>query len=99
MTAKRNENGELEVIKVGNMTFTYRTALLILILSATPMGEGILDKLGIVKGNVKATEQLEAKIDKIKQQVKDLDSDVHGLTTSMLEVKKRLDSKPDLGIK
>lgn len=99
MTAKRNEDGELEVIKVGNMTFTYRTALLVLILSATPMGEGILDKLGVVKASTKATEQLEAKIDKIKDQVKDLDSDIHSITASLLDVKRRLDNKPDLTIK
>lgn len=63
MTVKRKDDGELEEVKLGRFTVSYRTALLLLVLSATPMGEPIYSALGIKKPDAESNYRL-AKLEK-----------------------------------
>jgi hypothetical protein len=79
MTAKRNDNGDLEVVKVGGMTFSYRTALLLLVASSTPFAEPVLRSVGLKAPPTVPSEKLlemDKKIDDIHMDVAKIDESV-----------------------
>lgn len=84
MTARRNDNGDLEVIKIGGNTYTYRAILILILLSLTPVGNGIWSLMGMSAPNgtgpnsnvEKRLTTVETKVDAVEEKVEDIRSDV-----------------------
>jgi hypothetical protein len=90
MTAKRKDNGDLEIIKMGGLTFTYRTALLLLLASVTPAGDMVWDRLGFLR-KVKPDEVMVAQIQReshqIQNKIASLESDLEDLREEFKNIK------------
>ncbi len=86
MTAKRTDNGELEVVKVGNMTFSYRMILLLMVASATPLGEPVLKALGVTKPETR----LENRFIVVEQKMEAVHADVEKLNKTARVVEDKL---------
>ena len=78
MTAKRKDNGDLEEVKVGPMTFSYRTILMLLVASATPFGQPILKAFGI-QTVAEPVKEAQAKVGEIAQKMDKMQADIDDL--------------------
>lgn len=78
MTVKRKDNGDFEEVKVGTMTFSYRTALILLVASATPFGQPILKAFGIQTG-AEPVKEAQAKVGEISTKMDKMQSDIDDL--------------------
>lgn len=82
MTAKRKDNGDLEVIHLGKYTFTFRTAMILLLVSLTPIGNRVWLVLGLdnaTLGDTKLMSKFEAvdqRVDKLEKQLSEIQADV-----------------------
>lgn len=91
MTAKRNDSGDLEVIKLGGQTYTYRTALLVLVLSITPLGDPLWRLLGLNLPTAKASDNtsIERRVDRLEGKVDDIHKELavvgHKLTGFIID--------------
>lgn len=87
MTAKRKDNGDLEVIQLGRYTVTYRTALMLVALSLTPIGNKLwvavgLDTVATLNAsNVeKKVEVVEKRLDRVEAKVDDVHDDLQKMS-------------------
>lgn len=76
MTARRRDNGELEVVKMGPFNFTYRSLLVVLVLSITPLGDRMWEQMGLER-TMKTVNA--GPIAEIKREVRLLHDDVDAL--------------------
>lgn len=93
MTAKRSDNGELEVVNIGGKTFSYRTILLLLVASATPMADPVLKAFGISKPEIRLEQRFgeaEAKIETIHKDVAKLNQAATAVQDKLTQVDFRL---------
>lgn len=88
MTARRQDNGDLEVIKMGGMTFTYRTALLLLLASVTPAGDMVWERLGFSR-KVKPDEVV---IAEIQQQSKKIQIKIADINEDMADLRREIEN-------
>jgi len=88
MTARRRDDGELEVITLGGKTITYRAALLLLVASITPLGDKVWTAAGIsrdpsVPGIARIEKRLkdvERSLTEVEKSVGDVHDDVDTLS-------------------
>lgn len=86
MTAKRNNDGDLEEVKIGGKTFSYRTILLLLVASATPMADPVFKAFGIAKPEIR----LESRFDAAEAKIEDIHADVLKLSKAAAAVQDKL---------
>ena len=93
MTAKRTDNGDLEVVKVGGMTFSYRMILLLMVASATPLGEPVLKALGVTKPETRLENRflvVESKMDEVHVNLDKLNKTARVVEDKLTQVDFRL---------
>lgn len=81
MTARRNDNGDMEIVKWGLSNITFRGAMMLILVSLTPFGDRIWERLGMPK-NQPETEgiaRMERNIKTARAEVADLHEDVDTL--------------------
>ena len=86
MTAKRNDSGELEVVNIGGKTFSYRTILLLLVASATPMADPIFKSFGIAKPETR----LEQRFVEAESKIESIHKDITKLNQAAIVVQDKL---------
>ena len=89
MTAKRNPDGDLEVVKVGGITFSYRMALMLLVASATPMADPVYRAFGLKP----PVTQIETKLDSTASGVASMVAEVHEDVNKLAKRAEALDAK------
>lgn len=91
MTARRNDNGDLEVIKIGGQTYTYRAILIVLLLSLTPLGSGIWAMMGMSAPNgTGPASSLEKRITTVETKVDAVEKKVDGIHGDLTDIKFKL---------
>ncbi len=93
MTAKRTNSGELEVVNIGGKTFSYRTILLLLVASATPMADPVFKAFGISKPEIRLEQRFadaETKIETIHKDLTKLNQAATAVQDKLTQVDFRL---------
>lgn len=91
MTAKRKDDGELEVVNIGGRTVTYRTALLLLVALATPAGDRIWTAIGISTPTSPAQiAHIESRLADTEKKVESVGKKVDAISSDLTLVSTRL---------
>lgn len=76
MTVRRNDNEKLEVLSWGPGTKAYRLVLLGAVMAATPIGQNILNAVGIKTPVLEEVAAVKLDVGALKEDVKHLKEDV-----------------------
>lgn len=87
MTARRKDDGNIEVLSWGPGTKAYRFILLGAVLAATPIGQNVLNSVGIKTPVADELAGLKVQSTALKVQVEDVNKDVHSLKDDVAALK------------
>lgn len=87
MTARRKDDGELEMVSWGNGTKAYRLVLLGAVLAATPIGQNILNSVGIKTPVASELAALSTELAVVKADIAAVKTDVGGVKNDVAKLK------------
>lgn len=87
MTVKRKDTGEVEELVWGTKTKAYRLVLLGAVLAATPIGQNILNSVGIKTPVMTEITEVKAEVAAVKADVARLKDDVAAVKKETNELK------------
>lgn len=92
MTIRKKDTGENEIVKWGLGTNTFRTALLVLVLSQHPLGRQILGTVGFKFPDEQKIAKVEEKADGVNAQTAEMAKDIAALKTDVKAIATKVDS-------
>lgn len=97
MVAKRkrviNDDGDAEdvlEVREGKRIWTFRTSLLVLVLSATPFGQQVLKNFGIHSPAGQEVNDVQKVVDSIRKDIADVKADVAGVKNQVGSLKEEV---------
>ena len=91
MTLKRKDDGDLEIVKLGGMNFSYRAILIVLVASATPFADPVLHQFGLKLPPATAPTVPSAKLLEVDQKIDELHVDMAKIDEKVSKVAYRID--------
>lgn len=91
MTVRKKSTGEEFEIPFGKGTITFRTLLLVLVLSATPMGQQLLKNFGIQTPAQQDTGEMQKAVEVIRFDLAAVKQDIAGVKSDVSAVKLEVD--------
>ena len=90
MTARRKPDSEEIILRMDGKTLTFRSMLILMVMSATPFGQTLLATWGISSPSTLAASKAHEDIEAVRKDVAELKSDVGNLKLKVDKIEYRV---------